>query len=197
VVREDGGASVSGGSFQLPGSMPPAAIATHGGEARGGGFFGTVVETAEAGLRYALLFLGALLFAFFAPERFGRLHQAVRRAPLRSIAGGTVGMIAGSLLTLVLCITIIGLPVAFVLVVAGFVAACAGLATVAHLIGQALPLRALEDKPVLRLGAGILALFVVTRVPFFGWLAFLLALAIGLGAVLLTRFGRSDVAVDP
>jgi hypothetical protein len=68
---------------------------------------------------------------------------------------------------------------------------------VAHLIGQALPLRALEDKPVLRLGAGTLALFLVTRVPFFGWLAFLLALAIGLGAVLLTRFGRNDVSVDP
>jgi hypothetical protein len=198
VVREDGGASVSSGSFAFPGAIPPAAMAVPRHEdGEGAGFFALVVQTAEAGLRYALLFLGALLFAFFAPERFGRLHQAVRRAPLRSIAGGAVGMIAGSLLTLVLCITIIGLPVAFVLVVSAFVAACAGLATVAHLIGQALPLRALEDKPVLRLGAGILALFLVTRVPFFGWLAFLLALAIGLGAVLLTRFGRNDVAVDP
>jgi hypothetical protein len=170
-----------------------------GGEAQGdgGGFFATVVETAEAGLRYALLFLGALLFAFFAPERFARLHGAVRRAPLRSIAGGTVGLIAAGLLSIVLLITVIGIPVALVLGLVVFVAACAGLATVGHLIGQALPVRALEERPVMRLAAGILALFVVTRVPFFGWLAFWIALVIGVGAVVLTRFGKSDVDVDP
>jgi hypothetical protein len=163
----------------------------------GGDFFAMVVETAEAGLRYALLFLGALLFAFFAPERFARLHGAVRRAPLRSIAGGTVALIASGLLSVVLLITIIGIPVAFVLGLVVFVAACAGLATVGHLVGQALPSRTLEERPVMRLAAGILALFVVTRVPFFGWLAFLVALAIGVGAVVLTRFGKTDVDVDP
>jgi hypothetical protein len=205
-VHEDGGSSAGlavsmPGSFGQPGPMG-GSVGVAGGQrmdedADEGGFFATVTETAEAGLRYALLFLGALLFAFFAPERFGRLHTAVRRAPLRSIAGGTVAFIAAGLLSFVLVITIIGIPVAFVLGLAVFVAASMGLATVGHLVGQALPLRALEGKPVWRLGAGILALFVVTRVPFFGWLAFLLALAIGTGAVVLTRFGRNDVGVDP
>lgn len=190
VVREDGGAV----SLSVQGSAAPQWSDAPG---EGGGLFAYVVETAEAGLRYALLFLGALLFAFFAPERFGRLHQAVRRAPLRSIAGGAVGLLAAGLLSVVLCITIIGIPVAFVLGLTAFVAACAGLATVGHLLGMALPVKALEDKPVVRLATGILVLFLVTRVPFFGWLAFLIALTIGVGAVVLTRFGKNDVSVDP
>ncbi len=200
VVREDGaGGGSAGVALSVPGAMDERSFSwSHeGGHEGGGGFFAYVVETAEAGLRYALLFLGALLFAFFAPERFGRLHQAVRRAPLRSLAGGAVGLTAAGLLTFVLCITIIGLPVAFVLGLTTFVAACAGLATVGHLLGMALPFAALEDKPVVRLGAGILVLFLVTRVPFFGWLAFLIALTIGIGSVVLTRFGKNDVSVDP
>jgi hypothetical protein len=200
VVHEGGGSS-TGIAVSMPGSFGGQGPDVDGWQrmedAEGSGFFATITETAEAGLRYALLFLGALLFAFLAPERFGRLHTAVRRAPLRSIAGGTVAFVAASLLSIVLVITIIGIPVAFVLGLALFVAASMGLATVGHLVGQALPVRALEGRPVWRLGAGILALFVVTRVPFFGWLAFLLALAIGTGAVVLTRFGKNEVGVDP
>jgi len=199
VVREDGaGGGSAGVALSVPGAVDERSFTwSHEGGHDSSGVFAYVVETAEAGLRYALLFLGALLFAFFAPERFGRLHQAVRRAPLRSLAGGPVGMTAAGLLTIVLCITILGLPVAFGLGLTAFVAACAGLATVGHLLGMALPLAALEDKPVVRLGAGILVLFLVTRVPVFGWLAFLVALTIGIGAVVLTRFGKNDVSVDP
>lgn len=190
VVHEPGGSAVAlSGAYS--GGWHDAA------ETPGDGVFAAVVDVAEAGLRYALLFLGALLFAFFAPERFARLHTAVRRAPLRSVAGGTVALLAAGMLSLVLVITIIGIPVAFLLGLAVFVAACAGLATVGHLVGQALPIRVLEERPVLRLAAGIAALFVVTRVPFFGWFAFLIALCIGLGAVVLTRLGKVDVDVDP
>jgi hypothetical protein len=194
VVREGTGSSVDV-SFVL--GPTPDPHSSPGRDERPSGFFAAVTEASEAALRYALLFLGALLFAYFAPERFGRLHVAVRRAPLRSIAAGTVAFVAGSLLSIVLVITILGIPFALVLGLAGFLAATMGLATVGHLLGQALPARALEGKPVWRLAAGILALFLVTRVPFFGWLAFLVALAIGAGAVVLTRFGKNDVGADP
>ena len=162
-----------------------------------GGFFAWIIDFASAATNYALLFLGALLLAFFAPDRFGRMQQAVRKAPLRSVASGAVGLIATPLLMLVLIITLFGIPVAGVLAVATVLASCAGLACVAHLIGEALPVPALQGRPVLRLAAGMGVLFIVTRVPFLGWLAFLLALAIGVGAVVLTRFGKNDAVQEP
>jgi hypothetical protein len=160
------------------------------------GLFAWFTDFVSAATNYALLFLGALLLAFFAPDRFGRMQQAVRKAPFRSVLGGSVGLAASPFLMLVLIITVFGIPVAGMLAVGIVVAACAGLAAVAHLIGEALPMRALEGRPVWRLAAGMGLLFIVTRVPILGWLAFLLALSIGVGAVVLTRFGKNDIVGD-
>ena len=110
--------------------------------------------------------------------------------PLRALASGFLGLVAGAVLTVVLVITIVGIPGAIVLALGGFLAAYAGLATAASVLGAALPVPALKERPVLQLAVGILVLFLVSRVPVVGPLLGFLAMMIGLGAVLITRAGQ-------
>jgi hypothetical protein len=145
-------------------------------------------------LRYSLLFLGAILFLGLAPERFGRVQRAIVERPVRTLATGTLGMLVSGVLLLALCVSLIGIPLAIVLAMIAPVVAAAALASVVPVIGAMLPTRKLDGRPVARLAAGALALFVITRIPLVGGLALGLALLAGLGALVLTRFGGRDAS---
>ncbi len=183
-VQIDGGASAS-----TPGAPPAAAIggpppwAAH--DEGDGGFVWAV-------LRYSLLFLASILFLGLAPERFARVQRAVVERPVRTLAAGTLGVIASIIVMFALCVSLVGIPIAIVLAILSPLALAAALAVVVPVIGSMLPTRALEGRPVARLAAGALTLFVVTRIPVIGFLAFVLALLAGLGALAITRFGGRD-----
>nr|MDQ3035878.1 hypothetical protein [Myxococcota bacterium] len=160
---------------------------------RDGGAHHWLGETLDAAMRHALLFLLGLLFMGVAPARLRMLQGTIVKLPLRTLGAGFLGVIAGLLLTIVLVITILGIPAAIVLVLALFLGGYLGLATMASVIGAALPLPALANRPVLQLGVGVLILFVVSRVPVIGGLLIFGATIGGLGAVILTRLGQKPV----
>jgi hypothetical protein len=139
--------------------------------------------------KHALLFLLGLLLLGLAPTRFGELKRAIVRAPGRNFAMGFLGLLGALVLMVVLAITLIGIPAALVLGLATYLAYYVGLVAAAAVLGAALPLTALHDRPVLQLFAGIAALFVLALVPVVGTLLSVLAALVGLGAVVLTRMG--------
>ena len=145
-------------------------------------------------LRYSLLFLGAILFLGLAPERLGRVQRAIVDRPVRTLATGTLGMLIGGVIFLALCVSLIGIPLAIVIAMVTPVAFAAALSSVVPVVGAMLPTRKLEGRPVARLAAGALVLFVVTRIPVVGGVALGLALLAGLGALALTRLGVREAS---
>jgi hypothetical protein len=149
-----------------------------------GNFFGSLAS-------YALLFVLGLLLMGVAPDRYEALQVAIVRQPLRSFGMGLLGTIGAVVAIVVLAITVIGIPAAVLLAIALPFAIYIGMAAFASVFGTLLPVEALRGKPVLRLGAGVLALFVASLVPFAGSIAVAVAAVVGLGALVITRFRKT------
>ena len=148
-----------------------------------------VTDAMRSASSYALLFLLGLLLVGVSPGRLSAMQASMVREPVRAFASGVLGVIATTVLTLVLGITFIGIPIAVLLVLVACLAAYVGLAAAASVIGGAMPVAALRDRPVLQLAAGVLALFLASFVPVLGVIVTIIALLFGLGAVLVTRMG--------
>lgn len=153
-----------------------------------------VADFLGSAARHALVFLLGLAFLALAPGRLRVVSHALVDRPVRATFAGMLTAVGVPLLVLALCITLIGIPAAAVVAMLGIVALGAGLVASAMVVGAALPSRRLSGRPVAQLAAGVLLLFVVSRLPWVGGLAWLLALLAGLGAIALTRAGARTVA---
>jgi len=125
------------------------------------------------------------------PQAAMRVGRACAQAPLPTFGMGllTVAVVAALLISI--CLTVIGL----VAVVAVAVAAVFGWLALGILIGE----RLLEARSVhpfwpAALGAGLLTLLsgLLGLIPCVGWMGSFLIACVGLGAVVLTRFGMQD-----
>jgi hypothetical protein len=123
-----------------------------------------------------------------ARERYEAMQVTIVKQPLPSFGYGLVGMVGAVVAIVVLCITLIGIPAAILGAIALPVGIYVGLAAFAAVFGAALPVERLRGKPILQLAAGVFALWLVSLIPFAGAFATLLAAAIGLGALIITRF---------
>jgi hypothetical protein len=140
-------------------------------------------------LRFALLFgLGFLLMIFF-PNHLKAVGSEMRQAPVRAGVLGLVGALALIPLTVILCITILGIPVA----VALWAALCAGVAmgftSVANAIGERLPVFRMRRTQALVLSGGTLVMVAALELPVIGSILFALLAMVSLGAVIRTRLG--------
>lgn len=145
----------------------------------------------RSGLWHALLFLIGLAMLSTMREQLGYVRAELDARPIRSGFGGFFVFLAATILGVVLCVTIIGIPVAFILGVVFVIALLIGWTTSALWLGSVLPIQALKDRPVHQLGAGIFLLFILGEIPTVGWLVSAVALLAGLGAVTATRFGSA------
>lgn len=140
--------------------------------------------------KFAVLFGLGSLTMLFAPDRMRLVEAEIKRDPVRCGVTGILGGLALIPLTLLLAITITGLPVvAFVeapLLVVGVVM---GLAAVASEIGLRIPLRNLRKTQAVVLAVGLLILLLVGLVPVVGPLVMIAIGCLSLGAIIRTRFG--------
>jgi cytoskeletal protein CcmA (bactofilin family) len=143
----------------------------------------------------SILFYGGvgLLFALFAPKFTAAVVERLRTQTVFSMIMGGLFLFFVPVVIILLCITILGIPAAILLALAYglvmilarlFVAVWAG----NYLVEKFLP-KQKESKwlPVL---LGVLALWLVFKLPFVGWLFSCLALLAGTGALvgkILTR----------
>lgn len=138
----------------------------------------------------ALVVLGVLL-VLLLPKQTGVVAQAVREAPWTSLAFGVLSFLVLLVLVPLLVIICIGIPVAVLVVLAAVAAGLFGWVAIGILLGRRLlaALHTAEPQPVVEVVVGVAALTLLAEIPCLGWLVGLIAGAIGLGAVVLTRFG--------
>jgi len=136
----------------------------------------------------------ALLVVMFWPEPTRRIADAVITQPFAAGGLGLLTVIAGPVLLLVLLITILLAPlsvIGFVLFVAAGVFGWIGLGyEVGRRIAMAMKWE-LQDPAAAGLGTLLLSAVAggIGFIPCVGWLLVVLAASLGLGAVMLTRFG--------
>lgn len=145
----------------------------------------------------SVLLAGAIagLVALMWPDQVTRVSQTIARAPIPSLGIGLLTVIGVAtiiiLLVLTVCVPVVGL---LALVGAGLF----GWIGVGALVGERLmqALKAREITPLWSAGAGTLVISLIAAgldlfpcLDVLGWLVILITGSIGLGAVVLTRFG--------
>lgn len=141
-------------------------------------------------LWFATLFGVGFLGQLFFPARMKELGTELRTQPLKSGVAGVLGTLALIPLSVLICITIIGIPVAILMwVVAIPLAAALGIAALASEIGMKLPVLRGRKTQAAVLALGLLFLLLLAKLPFLGPLSMGIAMLMGIGAVIRTRFG--------
>lgn len=141
-------------------------------------------------LQFAVLFGLGFLMTMFAPQRMKAIEANIRAEPVKNGLAGFLGLLAAIPATVLLVLTLVGIPVAIVLwpAIAFFIAV--GLVAIANRLGTVLPTGRMHKTQALVLALGTLALMLVSLIPVLGKLAVGAAAFIGLGAIIRTRFGQ-------
>lgn len=162
-----------------------------------GPFFSPVTSILWFVLRTLLVAALAILVVLFWPKPVERAGNAAVSQPIVAGGLGCLTFIVAPILVVLLAITICGLPISFLLVVAMVIAVVFGWIAIGVEVGRRM-VEAFdwELHPAATAGVGTLTVgFVVGGiglVPCIGWLAPLLVGSAGLGAVILTRFGTRE-----
>jgi hypothetical protein len=149
----------------------------------------------------------ATLVALVAPQAVQRVGRAFVAQPIVAGGLGLLTAVVAPLVMLVMAITIIGIPLAVLLALALAVVWAYGLIAIGTELGKRLAQMGKADWALAlsaALGTFLLTLVVNSVgeiIPCVGWIVPLLAGLLGVGAVLLTRFGTRSfpdiVAVQP
>jgi hypothetical protein len=203
LEREDGarldGETIEGlpmGDFRWPGFTwtPPSAPFSFWSSGPGW-LLNKTFEVIRALLAVLVVAVIAGLVALIWPQPMARVGQAVVQAPLASFGAGLLAMLTAVVLVVALAITIC-LPV--ILLLAVLAAGLFGWACIGALIGERLlqALKVQEIAPLWAAAAGTLlisllsaGLSVALCLAPLGWLLTFVVGSLGLGAVVLTRFG--------
>ncbi|HSP80063.1 MAG TPA: hypothetical protein VLQ93_16150 [Myxococcaceae bacterium] len=138
---------------------------------------------------FAVLFGLGFLGQMFFPARMKELSAEIRAQPVKSGLVGLLGALAMIPITVVLTVTLIGIPVVLALWVVAWLTTALGFAALASEIGLRLPVMRGRKTQAMVLALGLLVLLVVGHIPVVGPLALTLATMMAFGAVIRTRFG--------
>lgn len=146
-------------------------------------------------LRILLWAALAVIVILFLPSQTERVSETIVKQPLLSGGLGVLTVLVLMPLLVILAITICLSPVSMIVGLAAAIGWTFGLIAIGYELGKRLESMARQDwSPALSAGLGTLLLVLVLNsiragIPCIGWLLPAIVGAIGLGAVLLTRFG--------
>src|SRR5690606_30833835 len=132
----------------------------------------------------------AVLLAL-APRASRIAAQRLRERPIASPLLGLALFIGLPVIGALLAITVVGLPVSLFAVAAWLVLVMLGYFASAIALGDAWAERAgpaRKAKRILAAAFALIVLFVLGQVPYVGWLVWVLALLLGMGAIALTIY---------
>jgi hypothetical protein len=153
-------------------------------------------EASDATTRAAMLFVfGAVLFAL-AGQRMNALRVEAATRPMRAFALGVVGGIVGIASIALIGVTIIGIPVAVVLLLGAIFAAYSGICAVLATVGKAL-VGHKTDNPHIHLLVGCAVFLVSGAIPFVSGIVTLGVVLTGIGVVVATRGAGTLAANGP
>lgn len=184
------------GNFPVP-PVPPVPPSSSFPLTVGGGLFGGLVGAAFGMVRgllaaLAIAAIGALTVSFW-PQQTKQVGDVARDAALPSLGVGCLTTIVAFALGLLLIITICGIPITLVIWLAFALASLVGWIAIGRLVGEkileAAKARDTWNTPVIAVVVGILLLGLIGVAPFVGGLVAFVIATMGIGAVVLTRFG--------
>lgn len=141
-------------------------------------------------LQFATFFGLGFLLMIFVPQRMKALSDAVEAEPGKNALAGLLGFIALAPLTVLLAVTIVGIPVALLLWLGVAVAIPSGIAVIANLVGMKVPTGRIRKTQASVLALGLFVVLLLSRIPVLGALALAAAIFISFGAIIRTRFGQ-------
>ncbi len=183
-----GGQKVTIGVGAIGDAIRSMSLRGHGATP-GGGFWAVARFVARFGV---LLLLGFLLMTLF-PRRIDAVAASLTANPGKSVLAGLLGLLAQPLLSLLLVVTVVGIPLLLVQALGLGVAYLMGVTAVAVLVGRALPEALHRQTGILQLAIGLGLVLLALAVPFVGWLLWAALVMATFGAVLRTRFGQTPV----
>ncbi len=170
------------------------------GMALGATGFGAKVAplVAAAGVlaKFAVLFALGLLALLLVPRRLDGVGASLIAAPWKALLAGLLGTAAMPVLTVLLVVTIVGIPLVAVQVLGVMVAGILGVAALAVVVGRRVPLKLERGQAVAQLAMGTAILVALGAIPVLGCLVWVAAWLFVFGAVLRTRFGQT-LPVEP
>jgi len=154
-------------------------------------FFNTMMDIFKAIITALALMALSLLVVLFLPKQTEMVAQAVMAAPLPSLGVGFLTAVVAIALTALLVITVCLSPIALFIALATIAAGFFGWIAVGLLVGQKLleGFKAQEPTPLLSVVIGVLLISLVSALPCLGFFVVVGVVSLGLGGVVLTRFG--------
>jgi hypothetical protein len=136
----------------------------------------------------AMLIVGFVAIAV-SPLWANRVSAVITGKPWSSILTGLACLLLGPLAVALLLVTVVGIPLALILLAIYVAALLLSGVFVAYLVGGWLldRLKRPQSTPYLRMAVGSLAVAACVSLPWIGGIVQLLALLIGLGALLLDQ----------
>lgn len=137
----------------------------------------------------------ALLLVTLIPKPIQVIAAAIRTNTLKVTLAGFLCLLLIVPLAVLLTISVVGIvliPLEIILVVCG---ALLGFIAVSQLVGRGVLLRIKksEGRIVLQTFWGLVILWLVGWIPYVGWMIKVLAIILGMGGVIMTRFGTKEV----
>jgi len=143
---------------------------------------------------FLMVFLIGLIVVLCAPRTITSMADAIRIKPWRSLGWGAVILFATPLAALIICFTLIGIPLALIGLVLYGIAIYLSQIPVALLIGLLIIKRStvIESKGLLigALAVGLVILVILRWIPFAGFWFGLAAVLFGLGTLVVWRNAR-------
>ena len=153
------------------------------------------IRIGHAIAQFAMFLALGLLLLVITPRRVEAVGNSLANAPGKALLTGFLGTLAVPVLALLLIVTIVGIPLVAVLVLALVAGGILGFTALAQMLGDRLPLGP-RGGQVLRLAVGTALLIVATKVPILGLLVWIAGWLFIFGAVLRTRFGQPPTAME-
>ncbi|HEY2030325.1 MAG TPA: polymer-forming cytoskeletal protein [Myxococcales bacterium] len=141
---------------------------------------------------FAIMYLVGLLMLRMWPDRMRTVGHSLFENPVRSFTVGFLSWLLLLPLTLLLAISIVGIPLILLLPLAFFLSIVLGLSSFALRLGESLPAGPGQRfVPPAALGMGMAVLLLVAFVPWLGISILALLQFFALGASVGSRFGRA------
>ena len=144
------------------------------------------------------IFLGVLLLTiltvFLIPKPIRLISSAIKEKPFKVSVWGIAGLVLIVPLAVLLAISVVGIVLIPLEMTIVLCAVLIGFIAVSQLVGRRLfTVLKRQDQSMMRETIwGLIILWLIGWIPYVGWIVKMCAIVLGLGGVLLTRFGTNQ-----
>lgn len=141
-------------------------------------------------LLYALSFGMGFVFLLLIPTRMKTMEAELTRNPLPTLGVGVVGAVLFIPVMVMMCLTVVGIPVALVMFLLLPFGIAMGFTAIANVVGMHLPLPPSRRTQAAVLALGLAVLLGLVFIPVVGTLIFWATFVLSLGVLIRTRLGN-------